>query len=178
MIDDGSTDGEVTRLAGHAVIRFERHFPVPPPVVWVALTDPDFLSKWWGEVTLDLRLGGRFDVCWFNATPSGHRLTMHGKVTALDPPHRLETTGDVHGILRWELAPESGGTSTGGWRAAALPPTSTMKTAASSTTPNPKSHERRPVATAARPSHTTTQLLHEPWRSGLRRNCTRLRRLD
>ena len=110
MIDDGSTLGEVTRLAAHAVIRFERHLPVPPPVVWVALTDPDFLSKWWGEVTLDLRLGGQFDVCWFNATPSGDRLTMHGKVTALDPPHLLETTGDVHGILRWELSPELGGT--------------------------------------------------------------------
>jgi uncharacterized protein YndB with AHSA1/START domain len=100
MIDDDSTLGEVTRLAAHAVIRFERHLPVPPPVVWVALTEPDFLSKWWGEVTLDLRLGGQFDVCWINATPSGDRLTMHGKVTTLDPPHLLETTGDVHGILR------------------------------------------------------------------------------
>jgi uncharacterized protein YndB with AHSA1/START domain len=47
MIDDGSIDGEVTRQVAHAVIRFERHLPVPPPVVWVALTDPDFLSKWW-----------------------------------------------------------------------------------------------------------------------------------
>ena len=26
-------------------------------------------------------------------------------------PHLLETTGDVHGILRWELSPESGGTT-------------------------------------------------------------------
>jgi uncharacterized protein YndB with AHSA1/START domain len=110
MIDDGTTDGEVTRHGSQEVIRFERQLPAPPAVVWVALTDPDFLSKWWGEVTMDLRLGGQFDVCWFNRTPIGERLTMHATITELEPPHVLETSGDVHGILRWELTPESGGT--------------------------------------------------------------------
>ena len=51
MIDDGSTLGEVTRPGGARRHPVRRHLPVPPPVVWVALTDPDFLSKWWGEVT-------------------------------------------------------------------------------------------------------------------------------
>jgi uncharacterized protein YndB with AHSA1/START domain len=110
MIDDGTSDGEVTRTASQAVIRFERHLPATPAVVWVALTDPAFLSRWWGEVTMEPRLGGQFDVRWFNPSPSGDRLTMHARITEFRPPHLLETTGDVHGILRWELTPEGPGT--------------------------------------------------------------------
>jgi uncharacterized protein YndB with AHSA1/START domain len=110
MIDDGDSLGVVTRQADHAVIRFERLLPALPAVVWVALTDPDFLSKWWGEVTMEARLGGQFDVRWFNVTPEGERFTMHATITVFDPPHVLETTGDVHGVLRWELTPESAGT--------------------------------------------------------------------
>jgi uncharacterized protein YndB with AHSA1/START domain len=111
MIDDGKTDGEVTRSGAEAVIRFERHLLAEPAVVWVALTDPAFLSRWWGEATIDPRVGGQFDVCWFNPTPSGDRLTMHGVITEFTPPHVLESAGDVHGILRWELT-DDGATGT------------------------------------------------------------------
>ena len=111
MIDDGKTDGEVRRAGDQAVIRFERQLLAEPAVVWVALTDPDFLLRWWGEVTMDPRLGGRFDVCWFNATPSGDRLTMHAVITEFTPPHVFETTSDdVHGLLRWELTPQGANT--------------------------------------------------------------------
>ena len=95
MIDDGTTDGQVTGQGTHTVIRFERHLPAPPALAWVAMTDPDFLAKWWGEVTVDLRPGGQFDVRWFNLTPEGERFTMHATITE---------------ILRWELSAESGGT--------------------------------------------------------------------
>ena len=35
---------------------------------------------------------------------------MHATITRLDPPHLLETTGDPHGVLRWELRPDGSGT--------------------------------------------------------------------
>jgi len=111
MIDDNADLGEVTYTDSEAVIKFERHLPALPAVVWVAITDPDFLSKWWGEVTIDPQLGGQFNVCWYNVTPDGDRFTMHAKITEFDPPHVLETTGDAHGTLRWELIPEGGGTT-------------------------------------------------------------------
>jgi uncharacterized protein YndB with AHSA1/START domain len=111
MMDDGSTGGTVGRDGnGHAVIRFERQLPYPPAEVWSALTEPGRLLQWWGQVDLDLRPGGRFEVTWLNPTPEGGRLTMHGTITGLEPPSLLETRGDVHGVLRWELTAAGGGT--------------------------------------------------------------------
>jgi uncharacterized protein YndB with AHSA1/START domain len=36
---------------------------------------------------------------------------MNATITELDPPNLLQTDGDAHGVLRWELRPEAGGTS-------------------------------------------------------------------
>jgi uncharacterized protein YndB with AHSA1/START domain len=111
MIDDGAADGTVRDDgAGHAVIRFTRHLPYPPDEVWSALTDPPRLRQWWGAVELDLRPGGQFDVRWLNPRPDGETFTMHAVIISLDPGRLLETRGDAHGILRWELTPEPGGT--------------------------------------------------------------------
>lgn len=107
MIDD---DGQISRRGDRAVIRFDRHLAHAPDALWAALTDPERLSSWWGEVTVEPRPGGRFDVCWFNLTPEGERFTMHATITAFEPPRLLETSGDAHGVLRWELSPEPGGT--------------------------------------------------------------------
>ena len=35
---------------------------------------------------------------------------MHATITRLPPPHLLETEGDPHGVLRWELRPDAGRT--------------------------------------------------------------------
>jgi uncharacterized protein YndB with AHSA1/START domain len=111
MIDDGMADGEVTPGDGFSVIGFTRFLAAPPAVVWVALTDHEFLSRWWGDVTVDPRPGGRFDVTWRNPTPAGDRFTTHATITEFSPPHLLETTGDAHGVLRWALTPERTGTT-------------------------------------------------------------------
>jgi uncharacterized protein YndB with AHSA1/START domain len=111
MIDDGATDGTVSAGGdGKAVIRFERHLPFPIDEVWAALSRPDRLMQWWGEVEVDLREGGQFDVCWFNGHEEAQRFTMHAIITTIDPPRLLETSGDAHGVVRWELTPEDGGT--------------------------------------------------------------------
>jgi uncharacterized protein YndB with AHSA1/START domain len=111
MMDDGTTDGTVTHdNSGQAVIRFVRHVAYPPEEVWSALTDPSRLRQWWGAVDLDLRPGGQFEVTWLNPTADGERFTMHALIVSLDPPRLLETRGDAHGVLRWELTPEADGT--------------------------------------------------------------------
>jgi uncharacterized protein YndB with AHSA1/START domain len=108
--DDGSTDGTVTRDGRHAEIRFERHLPYPVDEVWSALTEPARTVTWWGDLDIDPRPGGRFDLTWLNPTPDGDRLTMHATITVFDPLRLLETSGDTHGLLRWELSPHDGGT--------------------------------------------------------------------
>lgn len=93
---------------GRAVIRFERRIAHPVERVWAAITEPSEMIGWWGEAEVDLREGGRFDVRWLNTDESGDSAHMHATITALDPPRLLELQGDVHGVLRFELEPESG----------------------------------------------------------------------
>ena len=47
---------------------------------------------------------------WQNTDERGNRAVMHGVITALDPPRLLEIEGDIHGMLRFELAPDGDGT--------------------------------------------------------------------
>ena len=99
-----------TREDGKAVIRFERRLAHPVERVWTALTEPDEAIRWWGRVETDLEEGGRFDVTWLNTDDEGNPFTMHATITELEPPRVLETTGDQHGVLRWELRPDGDGT--------------------------------------------------------------------
>ncbi len=111
MRDDGSTDGTVSHDGDKAVIRFERHLPYPVDEVWSALTEPARVLAWLGDLDIEPRSGGRFDLTWRNPTPDGDRFTMHAIITTFDPPRLLETTGDAHGVLRWELTAQGGGTT-------------------------------------------------------------------
>jgi uncharacterized protein YndB with AHSA1/START domain len=111
MRDDGSADGTVAHDGNEAVIRFERHLPYSPDEVWSALTEPARVLQWWGDLDIEPRPGGRFDLTWLNPTPDGDRFTMHALITTFHPPTLLETSGDAHGVLRWELTAEEGGTT-------------------------------------------------------------------
>ena len=99
-----------TRDDGKRVIRFERRLAHPVERVWSALTQPGELIRWWGDADVDLREGGRFDMRWLNVDENGDSAEMHATITKLDPPHLLETSGDMHGVLRWELTPDGDGT--------------------------------------------------------------------
>jgi uncharacterized protein YndB with AHSA1/START domain len=100
-------DGVLERTEeGKDRIRFERRLDHPIEKVWAALTEPGEMSAWWGEAEVELRVGGRFVLSWQN--PGGP--TMHATITELDPPRLLETDGDVHGTLRWQLEPDGDGT--------------------------------------------------------------------
>lgn len=106
-----AVDGVLLEQDGRSVLRFERRLRHPVERVSAALTEPEQLLRWWGEAELELAVGGRFVLRWRNTDEHGERFTMHATVTRLEPPHLLETSGDVHGVLRWELrADEAGGT--------------------------------------------------------------------
>jgi uncharacterized protein YndB with AHSA1/START domain len=96
--------------AGQVVLRFRRRLAHPVERVWAALTDPAELIGWLGQADVDLAEGGKFVLRWLNTGDHGERAEMHATITRLDPPRLLETTGDLHGALRWELQPDGPGT--------------------------------------------------------------------
>jgi uncharacterized protein YndB with AHSA1/START domain len=104
------TDGTVTVAGERCVVRFERALAHPIEVVWGAITEPDHLRAWWGDAEIDPALGGRFVLAWRNTDAEGHRAVLHATITALEPPRLLELAGDLHGTLRFELAPAGAGT--------------------------------------------------------------------
>lgn len=65
-------------------VRMEDRFDARVDDVWSALTDPDQLASWLGELEGDLRLGGTFRARFF---ASGWEGT--GRVRVCEPPHRL-----------------------------------------------------------------------------------------
>ena len=79
--------GSLRSADGKGVVRMEDRFDTDIDDVWSALTDPERLARWIGEVEGDLRLDGEFRARWF---ASGWEGT--GRVEACEPPRRLLLT--------------------------------------------------------------------------------------
>lgn len=90
-------------------LRFERHFAHPVEKVWGALTQPDQLIAWLAEAEVDLTQGGRMQLRWLNSHDYGSYTVARGTVITVNPPRLVEYDTDMHGRLRWELAPAEGG---------------------------------------------------------------------
>jgi uncharacterized protein YndB with AHSA1/START domain len=111
MTDAGALDGEdyghLDRAEDRAVVRFERHLPYPPSVVWCALTEPEHLAAWFpttidGERAVGADLTFRFiDV---DLPP------MDGEMLAFEPMSLLELRWGPD-VLRFELTREGDGTT-------------------------------------------------------------------
>jgi uncharacterized protein YndB with AHSA1/START domain len=89
---------------------FVRDYPHPPERIWRSLTDPGQTRLWWAESDIDLRVGGRFNLRWLNGPDSQPMDWWDGQITVLEPPHLLEHTNSVHGVLRWQVEPTDRGT--------------------------------------------------------------------
>ena len=76
--------GSLRSADGEGVVRMEDRFDTGIDNVWSAITDPNRLARWLGEVEGDLRLGGEFRARFY---ASGWEGT--GRVEACEPPHRL-----------------------------------------------------------------------------------------
>ncbi len=116
-----NADGTIeTRPDGSTVIRFERRLSHPLERVWEAITDPDQVIRWWGELVADMRPGGEFTLRWLNSDEEDRSSGWRGTLTEYDPPRLYETSGvwgasdepwgENTATLRFELVPDGDGT--------------------------------------------------------------------
>ena len=94
--------GSLRSVDGTGVVRLEDRFDTDVDDLWSALTDPDRLARWLGEVEGDLRLGGDFRARYF---ASGWEGTGH--VDVCEPPRRLlistKSTDEPDGVIEVAL---------------------------------------------------------------------------
>jgi uncharacterized protein YndB with AHSA1/START domain len=86
MTGDTSVLGSLHSVDGEGVVRMEDRLDTGVDDLWEALTDPDRLAHWYGEVEGELSQGGEFRV---RITLAGERT---GQVEACEPPQRLLLT--------------------------------------------------------------------------------------
>src|SRR5262245_4147051 len=86
MAGDASVLGSLRSVGGEGVVRMEDRLDTGIDDLWAALTDPDRLARWYGEVEGELSQGGEFRV---RVALSGERA---GRVEACEPPRRLLLT--------------------------------------------------------------------------------------
>ena len=79
--------GSLRAADGVGVVRIEDRYDTTIDDLWSALTDPDRLARWHGQVEGDLRLGGAFRV-YLEADD----VESIGRVEACEPPRRLLVT--------------------------------------------------------------------------------------
>jgi|SRR5215470_5799771 len=83
MTGDASVLGSLHSVDGAGVVRMEARFDTGIDDLWGAVTEPERLARWYGEVEGELAPGGEFRV---HITLGGPRT---GRVEACEPPHRL-----------------------------------------------------------------------------------------
>jgi uncharacterized protein YndB with AHSA1/START domain len=86
MTRNASLLGSLHSVNGEGVVRMEERLDTGRDDVWGALTDPDRLARWYGEVEGELAEGGEFRV---RIALAGERT---GRVEACEPPQRLQLT--------------------------------------------------------------------------------------
>jgi uncharacterized protein YndB with AHSA1/START domain len=79
--------GSLRAADGKGVVRIEDRFDTAIDDLWAAITDPDRLARWYGQVEGDLRPGGEFRV-YLEADD----IESAGRVEACEPPRRLRVT--------------------------------------------------------------------------------------
>lgn len=109
MSDESVCSGTIGRVDGGFEGRLSRVYDQGAQDVWRMLTQPAEFSKWIAPGTMELRKGGAVRI---DFADSG--TLIESTLTEYDPPRLLEyswSSGDQpKRPLRWELAPEAGGT--------------------------------------------------------------------
>jgi uncharacterized protein YndB with AHSA1/START domain len=100
-------------LTGPDTLTIRRLLPGPIERVWAYLTESDLRRKWMAAGEMEMRLGGAFELTWRNdelTRPPGPRPagfdpehSMQGRITELDPPHRLGITWGSTGGVAFDL---------------------------------------------------------------------------
>lgn len=95
-----TTDGGQPRL------RFERTLPHPPEKVWRAITEPEYLARWFPTTIDGERAAGAHLSFEF---PEGQLPAFEGEMLVFDPPRLMELRWGPD-TLRFELRGAEGGT--------------------------------------------------------------------
>ena len=87
--DPGNTRilGSLRAADGKGIVRIEDRYDTTIDDLWTAITDPQRLARWYGEVAGDLRPGGAFRLYLESEGWEGA-----GRVEACEPPQRLVVT--------------------------------------------------------------------------------------
>lgn len=90
---------------GKGIVVMKSRYATDADDLWSAITEPDRLSRWYGKVQGELRLGGEFRLLVHGSQWEGR-----GRVDECDPPHRLRVTmaeeGGPEGVVTAELVPD------------------------------------------------------------------------
>jgi uncharacterized protein YndB with AHSA1/START domain len=79
--------GSLRSADGKGVVRVEDRYDTDIDDLWLALTDPSRLARWYGQVEGDLRPGGQFRLHVDDADSDST-----GRVEECEPPRRLRVT--------------------------------------------------------------------------------------
>jgi uncharacterized protein YndB with AHSA1/START domain len=80
-------EGTLHSVGGKGVVRMKSRYETDIDDLWSALTDPQRLGRWYGNVDGDLRVGGEF-----TATVHGSGWDGRGRIDECDPPRQLRVT--------------------------------------------------------------------------------------
>jgi uncharacterized protein YndB with AHSA1/START domain len=104
-------------------IRMTRLFDAPRHLVFEAMSKPEHVARWWGNLgegysvpvcEIDLRPGGAWR--YVNRTPKGELATFYGVYREIDPPERVvfteifEPFPDAESVVTVVLTEENGKT--------------------------------------------------------------------
>ena len=79
--------GRLRAADGKGIVRIEDRYDTTIDDLWSALTDPDRLARWHGQVEGDLRPGGAFRLYL-----AADDIESTGRVDVCEPPQRLLVT--------------------------------------------------------------------------------------
>jgi uncharacterized protein YndB with AHSA1/START domain len=90
--------GVLRRDGAHAAVTFRREYRASAEDLWDALTAPERLRRWLGEVTGDLRTGGRYRIDFTDGDDETEPERTTGTITSCEPPRLL--------LLSWDFPDE------------------------------------------------------------------------
>jgi uncharacterized protein YndB with AHSA1/START domain len=80
--------GTLGAADGRGVVRIENRYATSIDDLWSAVTDPERLARWLGEIEGDLRLGGEVHARYYSSGWEGTE-----RIDVCEPPRRLLLTG-------------------------------------------------------------------------------------
>jgi uncharacterized protein YndB with AHSA1/START domain len=101
-------EGTVHSSGGEGIVRMKRRYATDVEDLWAAITQPERLARWYGNVEGDLNVGGEF-----TAFVHGSHWEGRGRIDVCRAPSRLEVTmweaGGAPSIVTAEVTADGDG---------------------------------------------------------------------